>query len=194
MSLAEIKNYAAVHARLLRPANAVTDRPIDLKERPVHIVALHDEATVVPIQREPMRFNPFLEGGSLRNIADIKSLPAETFPQRTYPPVKAIVATVAQLYKVTPLDILSARRTKNVVRPRQVAMYLARTFTPKSLPDIGQQFAGRDHTTILHAVRKITALVTTDDQLKQEIGVITAKLTELMARRYGVQWPADDAA
>ena len=56
-----------------------------------------------------------------------------------------------------------------MVRPRQIAMYLSKLLTPRSLPEIGRQFGGRDHTTVLHAVRKITGLVTTDATLSEEI-------------------------
>ena len=66
---------------------------------------------------------------------------------------------VARQYNVSRSDLLSSRRTANVVRPRQVAMYLAKTLTLRSLPEIGRRFGGRDHTTVLHAVRKIEALV-----------------------------------
>ena len=69
---------------------------------------------------------------------------------------------VARQYNVSRSDLLSSRRTANVVRPRQVAMYLAKTLTLRSLPEIGRRFGGRDHTTVLHAVRKIEALVAKD--------------------------------
>jgi chromosomal replication initiation ATPase DnaA len=82
---------------------------------------------------------------------------------RGYPPIKAIQAIVATFYNVTRGDLCSARRTANiVVRPRQIAMYLAKEMTPFSLPQIGHHFGGRDHTTVLHAVRKIGAMVFAD--------------------------------
>lgn len=78
--------------------------------------------------------------------------------------------------KVTRADMLSARRTKDVVRPRQIAMYLAKMLTPKSLPEIGRGFGGRDHTTILHAVRKIARLVEEDAELAADIAVMSGIL------------------
>jgi chromosomal replication initiator protein len=73
---------------------------------------------------------------------------------------------------------LSSRRTANVVRPRQVAMYLSKVMTPRSLPEIGRRFGGRDHTTVLHAVRKIEGLVGNDTMLADEIEVLKRQLQE----------------
>ncbi|MEZ5918881.1 MAG: helix-turn-helix domain-containing protein [Alphaproteobacteria bacterium] len=61
----------------------------------------------------------------------------------------------------------SARRARNVARPRQVAMYLAKQLTARSLPEIGRKFGGRDHTTVMHAVRKIEELMEEDAQIAQ---------------------------
>jgi hypothetical protein len=74
-------------------------------------------------------------------------------------PLRAIQRAAARHYGVRVADLLSARRTREVVGPRHVAMYLAKALTPRSLPEIGRQFGGRDHTTVLHAVRKIDRLV-----------------------------------
>jgi chromosomal replication initiator protein len=65
-----------------------------------------------------------------------------------------------------------------VVRPRQISMYLSKLLTPRSLPEIGRRFGGRDHTTVLHAVRKITGLVTTDATLSEEIELLKRMLLE----------------
>ena len=81
-------------------------------------------------------------------------------------------------FNVSRGDILSARRTASVVRPRQIAMYLSKLLTPRSLPEIGRRFGGRDHTTVLHAVRKITGLVTTDGSLSEEIELLKRMLLE----------------
>ena len=75
-------------------------------------------------------------------------------------------------------DILSSRRTAVVVKPRQVAMYLAKTLTMRSLPEIGRRFGGRDHTTVLHAVRKIEGLSQTDGALREEIELLKRMLQE----------------
>jgi len=84
----------------------------------------------------------------------------------------------ARQYNVSRSDLLSSRRTANVVRPRQVAMYLAKTLTLRSLPEIGRRFGGRDHTTVLHAVRKIEALVAKDLALSDEVELLKRQLQE----------------
>ncbi len=89
--------------------------------------------------------------------------------ERDRPKVDAIVRAVCQVCQISRNDILSARRPRNIVRPRQVAMYLAKTLTLKSLPEIGRWLGGRDHTTVLHAVRKIEALRKEDQGLNDTI-------------------------
>jgi chromosomal replication initiator protein len=92
--------------------------------------------------------------------------------------IEEIQRIVARQYNVSRADLLSSRRTANVVRPRQVAMYLAKTLTLRSLPEIGRRFGGRDHTTVLHAVRKIENLVGNDAALADEIELLKRQLQE----------------
>jgi chromosomal replication initiator protein len=92
--------------------------------------------------------------------------------------IEDIQRVVARQYNVSRSDLLSSRRTANVVRPRQVAMYLAKTLTLRSLPEIGRRFGGRDHTTVLHAVRKIEALVGKDTSLQDEVESLKRQLAE----------------
>jgi len=92
--------------------------------------------------------------------------------------IEDIQRVVARQYNVSRSDLLSSRRTANVVRPRQVAMYLAKTLTLRSLPEIGRRFGGRDHTTVLHAVRKIEGLVGNDMALAEEIEGLKRQLQE----------------
>jgi len=92
--------------------------------------------------------------------------------------IEDIQRVVARQYNVSRADLLSSRRTANVVRPRQVAMYLAKTLTLRSLPEIGRRFGGRDHTTVLHAVRKIENLVNSDNTLAEEIELLKRQLQE----------------
>ena len=72
--------------------------------------------------------------------------------------IEDIQRIVARHYNVSKTELLSNRRTRTIVKPRQVAMYLSKVMTPRSLPEIGRRFGGRDHTTVLHAVRKIEDL------------------------------------
>ncbi|MET3910702.1 chromosomal replication initiator protein [Bradyrhizobium sp. S3.3.6] len=92
--------------------------------------------------------------------------------------IEDIQRVVARQYNVSRSDLLSSRRTANVVRPRQVAMYLAKTLTLRSLPEIGRRFGGRDQTTVLHAVRKIEALVSKDNALSEEVESLKRQLQE----------------
>lgn len=92
--------------------------------------------------------------------------------------VEDILRIVAKHYGVSRSDLLSSRRTANVVRPRQIAMYLAKTLTLRSLPEIGRRFGGRDHTTVLHAVRKIDGQVANDKVLAEEIEALKRILLE----------------
>ncbi len=92
--------------------------------------------------------------------------------------IEEIQRIVARQYNVSRADLLSSRRTANVVRPRQVAMYLAKLLTLRSLPEIGRRFGGRDHTTVLHAVRKIENLVNNDNSLAEEIEILKRQLQD----------------
>jgi chromosomal replication initiator protein len=92
--------------------------------------------------------------------------------------IEDIQRVVARQYNVSRADLLSSRRTANVVRPRQVAMYLAKVLTLRSLPEIGRRFGGRDHTTVLHAVRKIEALSGNDTTLAEEIEALKRQLQD----------------
>jgi chromosomal replication initiator protein len=90
--------------------------------------------------------------------------------------VENIQKTVADFYKIKPADMYSKRRPANIVLPRQVAMYLAKELTQKSLPEIGDLFGGRDHTTVLHAVRKISGARAKQSELNHALHVLEQTL------------------
>ncbi len=90
--------------------------------------------------------------------------------------VENIQKTVADFYKIKVADMYSQRRPNNIARPRQIAMYLAKEMTQKSLPEIGELFGGRDHTTVLHAVRKIGAERQQQAELNQQLHVLEQTL------------------
>jgi len=90
--------------------------------------------------------------------------------------VDMIQKTVAEHYSLKQADLISERRARAVARPRQVAMWLAKQITTRSLPDIGRRFGGRDHTTVLHAVRRIEALKAEDASIARDIDVLLRKL------------------
>jgi chromosomal replication initiator protein len=90
--------------------------------------------------------------------------------------IDEIIRKVADHYNLRISDLLSARRARAVARPRQVAMYLSKTLTTRSLPDIGRRIGGRDHTTVIHAIRKIEELRVTDAQIAEDVELLRRML------------------
>ena len=93
--------------------------------------------------------------------------------------VKDIQLIVAKFYRVTLNDINCKRRQGYLIRPRHVAMFLAKEITPCSLVEIGRRFGRRDHTTVLHAVKKIERLLLVDPALASEVETLRARISEL---------------
>ena len=92
--------------------------------------------------------------------------------------IDTIQDVVSSYYNLKVEDLKSQRRTRNVTVPRQIAMYLCRTLTDMSLPKIGEEFGGRDHTTVIHAYDKISDNLKTDEALQNVINDLTKKLTQ----------------
>jgi chromosomal replication initiator protein len=92
--------------------------------------------------------------------------------------IEDIQRVVAKHYNVSRQELVSNRRTRVIVKPRQIAMYLSKTLTPRSFPEIGRRFGGRDHTTVLHAVRKIEELISGDTKLSHEIELLKRLINE----------------
>jgi chromosomal replication initiator protein len=143
-------------------AKSVTHNGRDL-EGAVNRLLAHNKLTGQPVTLEMAE----------REMRDLIR-PAE--PKRVR--IEDIQRVVARQYNVSRADLLSSRRTANVVRPRQVAMYLAKVLTLRSLPEIGRRFGGRDHTTVLHAVRKIETLAGNDSVLADEIETLKRLLQD----------------
>ena len=91
--------------------------------------------------------------------------------------VEEIQRKVAEHYNIRLSDMIGPKRLRTIARPRQIAMYLAKHMTTRSLPEIGRRFGGRDHTTILHGVRKVEELRATDSQLSEDL-VLLRRLLE----------------
>ena len=89
--------------------------------------------------------------------------------------IASVVQAVSCHYKVSKLDIVSSRRTRNIVRPRQVCYYLAKRLTTKSLPEIGRRF-NKDHTSVLSGIRRIEKLRATDSKIEADVCAIAASL------------------
>jgi chromosomal replication initiator protein len=90
--------------------------------------------------------------------------------------IDEIQGRVSDHYRIRKAEMTSARRAREVARPRQVAMYLSKQLTPRSLPEIGRRFGGRDHTTVIHAVRQIEKLRQSDAELDADIRLLTRQL------------------
>jgi chromosomal replication initiator protein len=90
--------------------------------------------------------------------------------------IDEIQTKVSEHYRIRKAEMTSARRAREVARPRQVAMYLSKQLTPRSLPEIGRRFGGRDHTTVIHAVRRIEQLRAEDNELDNDIRLLTRQL------------------
>ena len=84
--------------------------------------------------------------------------------------------TSLRKFKIRQAEMVSARRARAVARPRQIAMYLAKQLTPRSLPEIGRRFGGRDHTTVIHAVKQIEKLRAADSEIDADVRALMRAL------------------
>ena len=112
------------------------------------------------------------------NIGDCKNILKDVFNQIRVITVDKIQNTVSNYFNIALSEMLSQRRSRPLARPRQIAMYLAKKMTTRSLPEIGRRFANRDHTTVIHAVKTITRLSEQDDEMKKNIIQIKSLLLE----------------
>jgi chromosomal replication initiator protein len=155
------------------------------------------DALKVPIPKDVMEFLAYkivsnvreLEGALNRIIAHAtlvgREITLETTQEVLRDLIKAndrrltieeIQKRVADYFGIKVSDIQSSRRTQNITRPRQVAMYLAKILTSRSLPEIGRKFGGRDHTTVLHAVRKVEEVLAQDREFAEDLRILRRTL------------------
>ena len=111
-------------------------------------------------------------------ITDCKNILKDVFNQIRVITVDKIQNIVSNYFNIALSEMLSQRRSRPLARPRQIAMYLAKKMTTRSLPEIGRRFANRDHTTVIHAVKTITRLSEQDDEMKKNISQIKSLLLE----------------
>lgn len=161
---------AARNMRLAKIASrAVVDRPIMLRAPRTLPVepepVIHRDTWAERQKKIPLPKAPWFE-----IIAEI----APVEPIR--PTIEQIQRVCCEHFKFTRDDFLSFRRTAAMVYARQIAMYLCKTLTLRSLPEIGRRFIGRDHTTVLHAVRKIAAKIEVDPELSAEVEALKIKI------------------
>lgn len=143
-------------------ARAVTTNGRDLDGAVNRLVA-HNQLTNAPI-------NLKMAETILRDLTKAR--------ETKRPKIEDIQRVTSQHFSVSRQDLVSSRRTRVIVRPRQIAMYLSKTLTPRSLPEIGRRFGNRDHTTVLHAVRKVEELLTTDKQMAEDIETLKRLLDQ----------------
>ena len=90
--------------------------------------------------------------------------------------IEEIQKRVAEHWGLRVTDMTSSRRARTVARPRQVAMYLAKQFTDRSLPEIGRMFGNRDHTTVMHAVKRVTEIMAVDSEFRESVELMQGLL------------------
>ncbi|MGA7713341.1 MAG: chromosomal replication initiator protein DnaA [Rhizomicrobium sp.] len=171
--LAILKSRAAEYTRL-RPEvilpDCVLERIADIDDAsPREMIAVLTKlATYADLTKKPVTPEMAEEAVGLRSAPGAKTS------------IEDIQRKTAEFYKLDVKDFYSPQRARRVARPRQVAMYLARKLTTRSLPEIGRRFGGRDHTTVLHACRRIEALCAEDALFKQEVDFLSQMLSKRM--------------
>ena len=159
----------ALRRRLFNPKNAVRDTEIDLRPRfkTETPVKKPDEPHIA---KQKQSLAEAIFEWNCRRYFDAcfndLAMPYAQPEQPKRPTIERIIRTVAERFGIMAIDIVSERRTQNVVRPRQIAMWLAKTITTASLPEIGRRIGKRDHTTILHGVKKIERLRASEPETK----------------------------
>nr|WP_243846221.1 chromosomal replication initiator protein DnaA [Rhizomicrobium palustre] len=172
--LAILKARAADFARLrpeVRIPEEVLDRIADLEDAsPRDTIAIFTKlATYADLTKKPVTAEMAEEAVGMRASGSLS-------PKTS---IEDIQKKTAEFYKLDVRDFHSPQRARRVARPRQVAMYLARKLTTRSLPEIGRRFGGRDHTTVLHACRRVEALCNEDALFKQEVDFLSQMLSKL---------------
>ncbi len=152
---------------------------IDLSDEVINYIANESKTNI----RELIGvLNRVIAFGRVHNkiltISDCKNILKDVFSQIKIITVDKIQNIVSNYFNIPLSDMLSQRRSRPLARPRQIAMYIAKKMTTRSLPEIGRRFANRDHTTVIHAVKTITRLSEQDDEMKKNINQIKSLLLE----------------
>jgi hypothetical protein len=166
---AAIERHQQFRASIAAKAAELVDRKTRLKLAAIPIAAI--EAPLVSVPSVEV-VTPDTETSNTDSNWFVVLAPGDG-----HPCVRDIQKMVCKHYGVTMTELLSSRRTANIVKPRQVAMFLCKELTPRTLPELGRRFGGRDHTTVLHAVRKIPRDAFKDASLAHDIVIIREKLT-----------------
>lgn len=161
----------ARYQHFIPPDRAVPKPLVITQDEPVTVpvVPLPDERTEIALRMEALR-------KELESLGDQYHALTQRRMDSLRPKIDDIQRAVGQHYSIGRVDMLSNRRTATIVRPRQIAMWLCRKLTTRSLPEIGRHFGGRDHTTILYSARKIEADRQVDPSLDAELNELIVKL------------------
>ncbi len=152
---------------------------INLTEEVIHYIASESKTNIRELIGVLNRVIAFSRvNNKVLNISDCKNILKDIFSQIKVITVDKIQNVVSNYFNIPLSDMLSQRRSRPLARPRQIAMFLAKKLTSRSLPEIGRRFANRDHTTVIHAVKTITRLADQDDEMKKNISQIKNLLLE----------------
>jgi len=152
---------------------------IDINEDVISFIATESKTNVrelIGILNRVVTFSRIHK--KILTINDCKNILKDIFNQAKVVTIDKIQNIVANFFNIPLAEMLSQRRSRPLARPRQIAMYLAKKITTRSLPEIGRRFANRDHTTVIHAVKTITKLSEKDDEMKKNIDQIRSLLLE----------------
>ena len=168
------EQHKRFHARIARKAAMVPLPVVRTYTIPNTPYGIPKVSKVDPMVKRVASFNVEPQWWHCMWFADLIAIRE---PRPPGPPtIDMIQRAVARHFNVTRHDMLSERRTADIVLPRQIAMYLCKALTLRSMPEVGRRFGGRDHTTVLHAIRKITARCVWDTEFVDEIAAIKSKV------------------
>ena len=152
---------------------------INLSEEVIHFIANETKTNIRELIGVLNRVIAFSRVHNKNlTVSDCKNILKDVFNQIRVITVDKIQNVVSNYFNISLNEILSQRRSRPLARPRQVAMYLAKKLTTRSLPEIGRRFANRDHTTVIHAVKTVTRLSEQDEEMKKNINQIKRLLIE----------------
>ena len=152
---------------------------INLSEEVIHFIANETKTNIRELIGVLNRVIAFSRVHNKNlTVSDCKNILKDVFNQIRVITVDKIQNVVSNYFNISLNEMLSQRRSRPLARPRQVAMYLAKKLTTRSLPEIGRRFANRDHTTVIHAVKTVTRLSEQDEEMKKNINQIKRLLIE----------------
>jgi chromosomal replication initiator protein len=157
-----------------------SERNIAIDDEVIHFIANELKLSIREMIGAFNRIAAYLNINNRKiSVAEAKGILGDSLNKiETNITIEDIQKTVVSYYNISMHDFMSSRRSRSVARPRQIAMYLSKKMTTKSLPDIGRRFSGRDHTTVIHAIKKVEELMIQDKNFETEVKDLNQKLTK----------------